>query len=516
MPDRVTDLLRPAPTPRALVGEDGVLTGLGVAPATERDAALLAALRVSGVTHDSGQVRAGDLYAALPGARTHGARFVAQAVQRGAAAVLTDPVGQELVADSGLPTAVHPSPRSVLGEVAARVYGRPAEDLLLVGVTGTNGKTTLTYLLDAALHRAGHRTGVIGTVGTRIADQAVATARTTPEATDVHALLAVMREQGVTAVAMEVSSHALVLGRVDGLCFDVAVFTNLSRDHLDFHRDLEDYFAAKARLFEPARSRRAVVCVDDAWGRRLQQSIGAPLQTYGVEAPADWSAEAVTDRPGGSTVQVRGPHATVMTLQVGLPGRFNVANAIGALAAAVAAGIELPVAASGISACTGVPGRMERVQDPDPERALVAFVDYAHTPEAVSRAITAVRTGSNGRVLVVLGAGGDRDTEKRPEMGRAAAALADQVVVTDDNPRSEDPGAIRATLLAGARSVRSTGVQEVADRAGAIAAAVAAAAPGDVVLVLGKGHEQGQEVAGRVHPFDDRASLAAALAGRAS
>ena len=470
---------------------------------------------VTGVTHDSRDVRPGDLYAALPGFRTHGAEFVVQAVALGAVAVLTDVAGADRATATGVPVLVVEDARSHLGAVASAVYGDPSHDLLLVGVTGTNGKTTTSYLVDAGFRAAGHVTGVIGTVGTRIGDDVVPTARTTPEAADVHALLAVMRERGVTAVTMEVSSHALRLGRVDGVRFDVAGFTNLTEDHLDFHRDLEDYFDAKAELFNAQRTGYAVVCVDDTWGVRMAEravATGLPTSTYAVHTGADWTADGVVSVPGGSVLRGRGPHGVDVPVEVRLPGEFNVANALGALALLVAAGVDPLAAAAGIASCQGVPGRMERVPDPDPARGLLAFVDYAHTPDAVARAIAAAREGARGKVVVVLGAGGDRDPHKRPAMGEAAARGAEVVVVTDDNPRSEDPAEIRSAVLDGAYGAGSAQVVEVGDRLRAIHVAVHAyCAPGDVLLVLGKGHEQGQEVDGVVTAFDDRLVLAGAL-----
>ncbi|HEY7857814.1 MAG TPA: UDP-N-acetylmuramoyl-L-alanyl-D-glutamate--2,6-diaminopimelate ligase [Candidatus Nanopelagicales bacterium] len=511
MPDAVTETLRPAPTPRSLTGAGGVLEDLGT------DLSGVAGLVVTGVTHDSDAVLPGDLFVALPGALTHGARFAAGAAARGAVTILTDPQGAVLAGDCALPLVVVEEPRDRMGQVAARTYGHPGDRLLLVGVTGTNGKTTVTYLLESALRAAGHLTGVIGTVGTRIDGEHLPTARTTPEATDVHALLALMVERGVTAVAMEVSSHALVLGRVDGLVFDSAVFTNLSHDHLDFHRDMADYYAAKATLFTAHRARAGIVCVDDDWGRRLHQESEVPITSYATtpDAGADWTILDVVPTSSGSTLRVRGPQVADLTVSVRLPGDFNATNALGALACAVSTGVDPEVAAAGIGRCTSVPGRMQAVPDPDADRAVLALVDYAHTPAAVSRAIAAARWATRGRVLVVLGCGGDRDRAKRPEMGRAASELADLVIVTDDNPRSEDPAVIRAAVLQGAsaRSHSAATVLEIGDRRQAIQRAVTEAGSGDVVLVLGKGHEQGQDVAGVVHPFDDGVELAAALRG---
>jgi UDP-N-acetylmuramoyl-L-alanyl-D-glutamate--2,6-diaminopimelate ligase len=496
------------PLPLAEVARIAEATRTGAAPVDLEPG-------VTGVTHDSRAVRPGDLYAALPGFRTHGAEFVATAAAAGAVAVLTDPTGADRATATGLPVLVVDDPRSRLGAVASAVYADPSHDLVVVGITGTNGKTTTSYLVDAGFRAAGHVTGVIGTVGTRIGDDVVPTARTTPEATDVHALLAVMRERGATAVTMEVSSHALRLGRVDGVRFDVVGFTNLTEDHLDFHTGMDDYFDAKAGLFTPSRTAHAVVCVDDVWGGRLvERAVTAGLSptTYAVTGDADWTVDGVVSVPGGSVMRGRGPGVPDVPLEVRLPGEFNVANALGALALLVSAGVDPLVAGDGIAACEGVPGRMERVGDPVLERGLLAFVDYAHTPDAVARAVAAAREGARGKVVVVLGAGGDRDPHKRPAMGEAAARGADVVIVTDDNPRSEDPAEIRAAVLSGAAPILGSRAFEVPDRARAIHVAVHAyCAPGDVLLVLGKGHEQGQEMAGVVRPFDDRVVLAGAL-----
>jgi UDP-N-acetylmuramoyl-L-alanyl-D-glutamate--2,6-diaminopimelate ligase len=456
---------------------------------------------LTGCTHDSRAVRPGDLYAALPGARAHGADFTAQAVAAGAVAVLTDAAGEQRATAAGVPVVVADRPRAVLGAVAAEVNGRPGDDLLLLGMTGTNGKTTTAFLLEAGLRTAGHRTGLLGTVLTRIGDDVVPSVRTTPEATDLQALLALMRERGTTAVAMEVSSHALALGRVDGLVFDVAGFTNLSQDHLDFHPTMEDYEAAKAQLFTAARSRHGVVCTDDAAGRRLAATAGVPVTTYG--GTGEWRAEEVDLRPTGSTFRLRGPGVDVPA-RVQLPGAFNVANAVGAVAVLVTAGVPLAAAVEGVGGLAGVPGRMERVEAGQP---FLALVDYAHTPEAVATLLRSVRAVTPGRVLVVLGCGGERDRAKRPLMGRAAAEGADVAVLTSDNPRGEDPLAILAAMAAGAPAA----VVEP-DRRAAIARAVAQARPGDAVVVAGKGHETGQEVAGVVTPFDDREVLREALA----
>ncbi len=468
---------------------------------------------VTGATLNSRMVRPGDLYAALPGAHSHGADFAAQAAAGGAVAVLTDPVGAIPAAATGLPVAVVPDLRAVLGAVSVWAYDDPARDLAVLGVTGTNGKTTTAYLLDSGLRAAGHVTGLVGTIETHIAGTVVPSVRTTPEAPELQALLAVMRERGVTAVAMEVSSHALALGRVDGIRFAVAVFTNLSQDHLDFHADMAHYYAAKASLFTPDRAARAVITVDDGYGQRLARETRLPVQTCSTTAVggAAWTTTAVQAGLTGSTFTVRGPVGEI-SVSLQLPGAVNVANGLSAVATLAAAGVPLADAAAGVGALAGVPGRMERV---DAGQPFVALVDYAHTPAAVARLLAEVRAAAPaGRVLVVLGCGGDRDAGKRPQMGAAVARAADLAVLTSDNPRSEDPLSILAAMTAGARDVAAAERAEVVvepDRAAAIALAVARAGAGDVLVVAGKGHETGQEYGGVVTPFDDREVLRGAL-----
>ncbi|GAA1523498.1 UDP-N-acetylmuramoyl-L-alanyl-D-glutamate--2,6-diaminopimelate ligase [Nocardioides humi] len=494
---------RPPATPLAVVART-----VG-APAP---AAGIADLPVTGLTLDSRRVRPGDLYAALPGSRAHGATFAGQAAASGAVAVLTDAEGAAIAAATGLPAVVVAEPRTVLGAAAALVYGRPAAALRTIGVTGTQGKTTVTRLLDGGLLAAGVRGAVIGTVGTRIAGEEVKTALTTPEAPDLHGLFARMRELDVTACAMEVSSHALVMGRVDGVVFDVAVFTNLGRDHLDFHADVEDYFAAKAMLFTPEHARLGLVCVDDEHGRRLVAEAPIPVRTYAVGRDADWTVADVEQRPDGSTFTVHGPGGVTVAAAVPLAGEFNVANALAAIAAAAEAGFDPQQVADGIGRSGGVPGRLERIET---GRDLTVVVDYAHKPDAVDAVLRTLRPVTRGRLIIVIGAGGDRDRGKRPVMGEIAAELADLVVVTDDNPRTEEPAAIRAAIVEGARAGAAE-VVEIGDRRAAIGEALRRAGAGDVVLVAGKGHETGQEIAGVVHPFDDRdvvRELLAALPG---
>ncbi len=471
-------------------------------------------VEVTGLSLSSARVHPGDVYAALPGARVHGATFVADAVTAGAVAVLTDDAGADLLAQGGtgpgVPVLVLADPRSVLGDLAARLYGEPARRLTLMAVTGTQGKTTTTRLLEGGLSTVGERAAVIGTVGTRIAGQDVATSLTTPEAPDLHALFAVMVEQGVRSCAMEVSSHALVMGRVAGVTFDVAGFLNLGRDHLDFHDGVEDYFAAKASLFTPERTRRGLTNVDDEHGRRLLEIASVPMATFSPSgAAADWRAVEVSLAPEGSSFTVLTPTGERIAARVPLTGSFNVANALCAIALAGEAGLDPAQVAEGIARGGGVPGRLERV---DAGQEFLAVVDYAHKPDAVEAALAALRPLTRGRLVLVIGAGGDRDTGKRPVMGEIGARLADVLLVTDDNPRGEDPAAIRAAVLAGASTASGAGeVVEVGDRRAAIRQAVAMAGPGDTVVIAGKGHETGQEIGGTVHAFDDRVELRAAL-----
>jgi UDP-N-acetylmuramoyl-L-alanyl-D-glutamate--2,6-diaminopimelate ligase len=505
---------------------------------------------VTGVTLDSRAIRPGDLYAALPGANVHGARFVGAATGLGAVAVLTDPAGAALLAlnEITVPVLVVPEPRAVLGSVSAMIYGYASEALTMLGITGTNGKTTTAYLLDSALRALGCVTGLIGTVETRIGDDRIKSTRTTPESSDLHALFAVMLQRGVDTCTMEVSSHALALHRVDGVRYDVVAFTNLSQDHLDFHGSMEAYFRAKASLFTPERAARAVVCVDDEWGQRLARECREAHQSdhsgHSLESlvpvvtissrqdvTADW--QILTTGPGASDFQLVG-EGQRLSLRSALPGDFNRVNTAVAALVLLAAGHPIESIEPALASDPHVPGRMETVEvaglpgDPDRSPGPHAVVDFAHTPHAVAAALKALRHSTPGSLTVVLGAGGDRDRGKRAAMGAAAAAHADLVIVTDDNPRSEDPASIRAAVLAGARGQdRSTPsvepvhsaksrIREIGDRAVAIREAVACAGDGDTVVVLGKGHESGQEIAGVVHPFDDRTHLRAAMETPAS
>ncbi|MEV7024082.1 UDP-N-acetylmuramoyl-L-alanyl-D-glutamate--2,6-diaminopimelate ligase [Kitasatospora sp. NPDC093558] len=418
-------------------------------------------------------------------------------------------MSNELAAPAGLPLLVVDRPRARMGELAAIVYGHPSERLLMLGLTGTNGKTTTSYLVEGGLRGAGRSPGVIGTVEMRVGTERIKSERTTPEATDLHAILGVMAERGADAVTMEVSSHALVFGRTDGVTYDVALFNNLTPEHLDFHPDMEDYFQAKARLFQPGKSRRGVVNVDDEYGRRLAAEAEIPVATFSAAgaAGADWRAVDVQLGPVGSTFRVLGPDGAEADASVPLPGPFNVANALAAITVLVSAGLPLDRAVAGVAAVPGVPGRLERV---DAGQPFVAVVDYAHKPDALRAVLGSLREVTKGRLHVVVGCGGDRDPHKRGPMGDIAARLADTALLTSDNPRSEDPLAILASMLGGAAAVPEAergDVLVVPDRAEAIRLAVARAHAGDTVLVAGKGHELGQYVRDEIRPFDDREVL---------
>ncbi|WP_285744335.1 UDP-N-acetylmuramoyl-L-alanyl-D-glutamate--2,6-diaminopimelate ligase [Lentzea sp. NBRC 105346] len=460
-------------------------------------------VQVTGVTLRAQHVVPGDLYAALPGSRAHGADFAGTAIEHGAVAVLTDEVGAAKI-KADVPVLVHDNPRSVVGLLAAHVYGNPSTKTRVWGVTGTSGKTTTSYLIESALRAAGRSTGLIGTVEMRIGTERIDSALTTPESPDLQALFAVMAERGITDVVMEVSSHALELGRVAATEFEIGAFTNLSQDHLDFHPDMEDYFRAKAKLFD-GRARKEVVCVDSEWGERL---VNDKTITVATTKNATWTASDVEVSPTGEqTFTAHGPDGDI-AIELRLPGSFNVANALLAIGCLHLEGVDKAAIAEGLKQVQ-VPGRMQRV---DEGQDFTAVVDYSHKPVAVALALDAVRSKTAGRIITVLGCGGDRDKGKRPLMGEAAAQRSDVLIITDDNPRSEEPSSIRAAMLEGALKAEPRGeVVEIGDRGKAIEHAVSLARTGDVVVVAGKGHETGQEIAGVVHPFSDVETLAAAI-----
>ncbi len=463
---------------------------------------------ISRVSHDSRTVEPGDLFVAIRGSRRDGLEHVAEAISRGAAAVVSD---RERLAGTAVPWVRVENPRRALALVAARLAGDPAERLILAGVTGTNGKTTTATLLSAILGRRWGRAGFLGTVGYRTGVREIEAARTTPDATLLQSLLAEMAGAGVPAAAIEVSSHALALDRVAGTRFDVAVFTNLTRDHLDFHADMEEYYRAKAMLFSMRKpGGPAVVNVDDAFGARLARESAPPVVTVSSRGgPADVRAAAIRcdleetsfdlERNGAFSFRVRSP----------LLGRFNVDNLLAAAAAGLSLGVSPEDVAAACASVATVPGRLERVDAGQPYRILV---DYAHTPDALERLLLAVRELTDRKIVLVFGAGGDRDRGKRFPMGEIAGRLADIPIATSDNPRSEDPNAILAEVGAGLTASGATKALKIVDRREAIRAAIDLANPGTVVVIAGKGHETTQVIGSDEMPFDDR-KIAAELAG---
>ena len=463
---------------------------------------------VTGVAHDSRAVEPGDLFVALPGQRFDGRAFAAAAVARGALAVV-GPEPDAAAAELDVPWLVAPDPRSVLGPLAARVYGHPDRELALAGVTGTNGKSTVATLIAAIFEAAGRPAGFVGTLGYRLRDRAYAGGHTTPEASDLFRILRRMRDDGAEAVAMEVSSHALAMGRVGGASFDAAVFTNLTRDHLDYHRDFEDYFAAKRKLFDQLKpGARPAVNVDDPYGRRLAAELPDAL-TFGDGG--DIQAREVEL----STAGIRGVLATPrgdLPFSSALLGRYNLSNLLAAAAAAESLKLPHGAVAAAFAAQRPVPGRMEPVERGQP---FPVFVDYAHTDAALEAALRAAReVVGGGKVAVVFGCGGDRDPGKRPLMGKVAGDLADLVIATSDNPRSEDPLAILAAIEQGLAASGNPRYRLIPDRREAIREAIAAAQSGWAVVVAGKGHEREQTIGDKKLPFSDIEEIGRALEER--
>jgi UDP-N-acetylmuramoyl-L-alanyl-D-glutamate--2,6-diaminopimelate ligase len=469
-------------------------------------------LNITDLAYDNRAVRPGTLFFCVPGFTRDGHDFAADAVDHGAVALVVErPLGL------GVPEIRVASVRAAMAPAAAAFYGEPTAKLETVGVTGTNGKTTTAFLVRALLEADGRQTGLLGTVKSIVGGAERAVERTTPEAIDLQHTFREMLDGGDVACSMEVSSHALDLHRADAIHFAAAIFTNLTQDHLDFHGTMEQYFQAKRRLFADARPRFSVVNVDDPYGARLASELPGAA-TFAVDRPAAYRASDLVTGLDGSRFTVHGPDGEV-ELRSPLPGRFNVYNVLGAFAAARSLDVPLETATAAIATAGLVPGRFEPV---DAGQQFAVLVDYAHTPDSLENVLRAARglladasPGQGGRVHVVFGCGGDRDRGKRPMMGEIAARLADRVIVTSDNPRSEDPEAIIGEILVGA----GNGVEHDVDRRRAIAAAIAGANPGDVVVIAGKGHEQGQEFeGGRKIPFDDvtvaREALAGASVGR--
>jgi UDP-N-acetylmuramoyl-L-alanyl-D-glutamate--2,6-diaminopimelate ligase len=458
---------------------------------------------VRALTADSRTVERGDCFVAVPGFRQDARRFIPDAVARGAGLVVTE---GEALPGVGVAQVLVPATRPALARLAAAYHGHPSRALTLVGITGTNGKTTTSYLVEAMLRGSGP-TGILGTIQYVVGDEVRPAGQTTPEALDIQAMLATMRERGVRGVAMEVSSHALALSRVDALAFDVAVFTNLTQDHLDFHGTLEEYGRAKRRLFEllaasPKRRRTAVVNGDDPWGARMVAGLDVDVLTFGLGPGHRVRAATWTSSLDGIRMRVETPQGAVDVTSP-LIGEHNVMNLLAAIGAGLGLGLTPAAVVRALAPVAAVPGRFEQVQAGQP---FLVVVDYAHTPDALERVLATARKLTTGRLGVVFGCGGDRDRTKRPIMGEIAARLGDRVWITSDNPRSESPQAIIDEVAVGVRRVwaASDRYAKVADRRAAICAALSWAGPGDAIVIAGKGHETYQIVGPDVLPFDDR------------
>lgn len=460
---------------------------------------------IRGLTLNSKEVRAGDLFVALQGIHTHGISFLDEVIRAGAVAVLTDHNGYESAIKThsnqsdALPILAARDVRGALGPLASWFYGVPSHDLRLYGVTGTNGKTTVSYLLDHIWRENRRESGLMGTVEVKIAGDRYPSTRTTLEAPDLQALLATFSERHIRNVVMEVSSHALALHRADGARFATVAFTNLSQDHLDFHGDMESYFKAKKRLFTLSFAESAIINVDTEWGRRLYHEASIPaLDLSLTNRKAGWHLiERMPHGAGGMQFAVRGPNGVLLDVRTPLVGEYNIANAMMAIALAVDSGIDPLAAADALSNANGAPGRLERIDHPD---GVSVLIDYAHSPDAVERVISAVKANTPGRVIGILGCGGNRDSSKRPLMGAALATGCDLAIFTSDNPRGESAEAIIAEM----GPDRFSNVEVEIDRRKAIERGLALAIKGDVLLILGKGHESGQEIRGVIHPFNDR------------
>lgn len=470
--------------------------------------------RLTGVELASSDVLAGDLFAALPGAKSHGAQFVVDAIERGARAILTDDAGVALVHDSSIPLLISPAPRAILGDIAADIYDSRDATRLSFGVTGTNGKTSITYMLASILESAGITTALSTTAQRRIGSTEITSALTTPEAPELHAFLSIARESGAGALALEVSAQAMTRRRVAGVQFDVVCFANLSHDHLDDYATLDEYFLAKCELFSPSVANRGVVCVDDEWGRNVAASAKIPVTTVSSrpEQAADWHVSVTSESFDRTSFVVRGGDVEIRA-HIPVLGEFMAVNAALAMVMAITAGIPAEVITSAVAGEHGIPvyipGRLEVVSGPV---GPIAVVDYGHTPEAFRVSLEALRRVTPGKIIMVFGADGDRDSLKRAELGAIAARLADVVIVTDYHPRSEDPAKIRQALLAGARSARPDGdIVELPDPATAVREAISRAGSGDVVFYAGPGHESYREVAGSKIAYDARKDVQSAL-----
>lgn len=508
MPARIPPVLRPEHPPvRSLAGLVSEFE-LGYSGSLD-------GVEITGVTLSTDDLHPGDLYVGMPGSHRHGAQFAQKAKEGGAVAIMTDPAGLELAAASGLPVILVDSPRSALGAVSAWIYRTNEQPPLLFGVTGTNGKTSTCYLLEGILKQLGLVTGLSSTSERHIGELTVVSRLTTPEASEMHALLARMRESEVRAVAVEVSAQALSRNRVDGLFFDVVAFTNLSHDHLDDYADMDEYFQAKLALFQPDRARRGVVSLDSPWGEKVVEGSRIPVSTVsavpGVEA--EWTVTITDEQAAFTEFTLTGPEDRRLTTKVPLIGWHMAANAALAIVMLVDAGFELEAIGHALSDDGGIvaylPGRTERVSG---DNGPSLYVDFGHSADAFLNTLRAVRTFTPGKVIMVFGADGDRDASKRAEMARVAAEGSDILVITDHHPRFEDPASIRATLVAAARAARpELELYDVSPPERAIRQAVALAAEGDSILWAGPGHQDYREIKGVRTPYSARDEARMAL-----
>ena len=457
---------------------------------------------ISGVSINAQKVVPGDLFIAFAGANTHGISYLEQAISNGAVAVLSDKK-----IEASIPSFIHPKPREIVGAISAWLYGHPFESLKAVGITGTNGKTTTANLVKQIWQLNSIKSGLIGTLGVEIADDKLESARTTPEADDLQAIAAAMVEQGCKNLVMEVSSHAIDQGRIKGAKYEVVAFSNLTQDHLDYHLSMENYFQAKANLFATEYAKAAVINIDDSYGKKLSKQVKIPVVTVSrKESTADWYLAKAEIKNGLYQVEIKSKSGEILSENFALLGDYNLDNLLLAVAIVSSAGLSLDKIASTISKLQSVPGRLESI---NAGQKFTALVDYAHTPDAVERVIATVKSATSGKIIGVLGCGGDRDASKRSLMGHALFNGCDLAIFTSDNPRSESAEAILKQMTAGI-DLGKKGLVEI-DRKSAINLAVENAQSGDVVLLMGKGHESGQEVNSVVTPFDDRVELAESI-----
>ena len=452
---------------------------------------------INGISNKSKDIDLNELFVAIPGEKTHGANFAQEAINNGAKAVLTDLNGAEIMSEVQVPVLVAQDVKKIVGEVSSHVYENPSQKMDVFGITGTNGKTTTAWLLKAGLEQCEIKTGLLGTAGIEIPGLKIESERTTPEATELQKILALAYENGARAISMEVSSHALTLGRVNGTRFKAVGFTNLSQDHLDFHKNMQDYFEAKTLLFKDNFSNQAIITTNDSWGKKLENLTKLNVESLGGDVENYWRVTDITAALGHVDFKLTKSNKQSFNINLSFAGSFNAFNASMAIALADKLNIDLITFIKGLENVQ-IPGRMQPVIFPG---APLAIVDYAHSPEAIENVLATLRKETKGKLITIIGAGGNRDKEKRPKMGSAVEKYSDFIIVTDDNPRDENPAEIRASLISGIKDKES--ILEIGNRKDAIQKAISIATNLDTIAVLGKGHENYQEIKGEVFPFSD-------------